>query len=78
MKQQIAEAFNYATTKCGGKEITPRFITEVDNFIKCRNDRRYKVKFKAASNTSALVEYQGRRYYVWFGWTNSSYVCEND
>lgn len=78
MKQQIAEAFNYATTKCGGKEITPRFITEVNAFIKCRNDRRYKVKFKATSSTSALVEYQGRRYYVWYGWINSAYVCEND
>lgn len=76
MENQIAEAFNSTATKCGGKEITPRFITEVDNFIKCRNDRRYKVKFKATSSTSALVEYQGRRYCVWYDWTNSAYVCK--
>lgn len=77
MRNVIMCAFNHATEKFNDNEITPRFIEWVNIYMKARFDGRYKVKFRAASNRSAIVEYQNRCYYLYYDWKQHIYVCEN-
>lgn len=86
MSNLILQAFNYARVENTKQYKTYKsgdFTKYLHAYIdRCAADRRYKLKFGAASITgdmnysTAIVYYRGRKYYIAYNYTTKQYELE--
>lgn len=73
MRTPLENSFNQAIKALGKNQMfSPRYFEIVNNDL----PGRHKVKVKAASNTTCIFEYIGRKYYAFYDYISAQIKIE--
>ena len=76
MEEKLKEILTWAMNVNGGQISTPIFFADVEQALQeyvC--DRRYKMKVLAASDHSATLKFQGKRFYYLYDFSKKEFTC---
>lgn len=74
--QDIAVAFNNALQIRGDSYLCPAFYRTVENRLKLKFDKRFKLFVLAASDSTCIIKYMHNKYYVNYDFKTHQYVGE--
>jgi len=76
MEEELKRILTWAKNVNGGHINTPTFFADVEQALQgyvC--DMRYKMKVLAASDHSATLKFQGKRFYYLYDFSKKEFTC---